>query len=126
MSASSIARAAAQAAPGASADGPIVGQGSCCGVRPTPPSHGRADDALRPALTDLDAELGGADALAVRDDSAERVFGGVRIDAGAAMRDAADALDTGRLHDTSDAPEFASMPRCVVCQGLGTPSSALY
>src|ERR1043165_9511376 len=27
---------------------------------------------------------------------------------------------------TSEAPEFASMPRCVVCHGLGTPSSALY
>src|SRR5258708_15955281 len=27
---------------------------------------------------------------------------------------------------TSDAPEFASMPRCVVCHGVGTPSSALY
>src|SRR5688572_9970933 len=27
---------------------------------------------------------------------------------------------------TSAAPEFASMPRCVVCHGLGTPSSAEY
>src|SRR6185503_13478244 len=27
---------------------------------------------------------------------------------------------------TSAAPEFASMPRCVMCHGLGTPSSAEY
>src|SRR5215510_3859128 len=27
---------------------------------------------------------------------------------------------------TSEAPEFASMPRCVMCHGLGTPSLALY
>ena len=49
MSASSIARGAGHAAPGAIAEGPIVGHGSWPGFRPSPPSHGRAEEALRPA-----------------------------------------------------------------------------
>src|ERR1043165_9511375 len=50
-------------------------------------------------MPDLNAELRGADALAVRDNGAERVLAGIRVDAGAAVGDAAAPLHTCRLDD---------------------------
>jgi hypothetical protein len=54
---------------------------------------------LAPGMADLDAELGRADAPAMLDDALERRLAGVRIEAEAAMRDAAGPLDGGRLDD---------------------------
>jgi hypothetical protein len=42
------------------------------------------------------------------------------------MGDAAVTLDMRRFDHQETAPEFASIPRCVMCQLLPTPSSALY
>ena len=70
---------------------------------------------LAARMGELDAELRGADALAMRDDARERVLAGIRVDAGAAMRDAAAPLDAGRLdHHQRGAGirQHAEMRRC--------------
>ena len=48
-------------------------------------------------MGELNAELSLADALAMQNDAGERVLAGVRVDAEAAMGDAAVPLDMGRF-----------------------------
>jgi hypothetical protein len=49
MSSSVMAAGVCQPGPNGSADGPMVGQASSAAVSALAPSHGRADEALRPA-----------------------------------------------------------------------------
>ncbi len=81
---------------------------------------------LAAGMSELNAELGLADALAMQNDADERVLAGVRVDAEAAMGDAAVPLDMGRFEHEQAGTEFASMPRWVMCQSSATPSLALY
>jgi hypothetical protein len=62
-----------------------------CRLEPLPAFPRPLRGCLAPCVSDLDAELRGADALAVRDHTRQRRLAVVRIDADAAMRDSARA-----------------------------------
>ena len=99
MSSSVATRGTCQPAPKAIGDGAMVSHGSAPGLSAPPPSHGRCAERLAAGMRDLDAELGGADAAAVRDHARHRRLVVVGIEPGAAVGDAAVALDVGRLDD---------------------------
>ena len=126
MSSSVMARGVCQPGPNGSAEGAMVGQGSSPGRQRLGAFPGPLRGGLAAGMRELDAEFRRADALAMGDDARQRVLAVVRIKPEAAMGDAADAFDMGRLEHSKPAPEFASMPRWVMCQSLPTPSLALY
>src|SRR3954469_20585858 len=126
MSDSVIWRGAGQSAPKGMAEGPMVSHGSWSGLSPFPPSHGRCEDALRPAWAIWMPNF----AVPMR-----LQFAITRVSAASQSSEEMPTqpwvmrprLSTSVIStNTSPAPEFASMPRCVMCQSPITPSAAEY
>ena len=99
ISSAVIASGAGQSGPNGIADGAMVCQGSAPGAS-GPAAFPRAlRRGLAAGMRELDADLGGAEAMAMGDHARERGFAVIGIEPEAAVADAAAALDVGHLGD---------------------------